>query len=258
VCLYGTAKDNWKINDIKCDYVFWGLKKKERAPRQGSFNEGEFEKLYEELPKFEYIFINGFTPVDAFIIDQVIQEINSQNPDFELKIDSFHSRGTPRAVFTIKNIALAEDALEKIRLSYENKVIALEAERDTLEKCFIAAIKEPRYMIQRLGMGDIIESNEQRGDITIIKGQARIGALINVGQPAEELINQIKDAIHESDASDSDKSEARLHLQNIEDEVNKKSPDKSSLKTYCEYIVKHLPDVAKNIPWKKLIENIFL
>lgn len=23
VCLYGTARDNWKIDGIKCDYVFW-------------------------------------------------------------------------------------------------------------------------------------------------------------------------------------------------------------------------------------------
>jgi hypothetical protein len=46
VCLYGTAKDNWKIDDIKCDYVFWDLDNKERTPKEGNFKEGEFEKKY--------------------------------------------------------------------------------------------------------------------------------------------------------------------------------------------------------------------
>ena len=256
--LYGTSRDEWKIINIKCSFVFWDEKGQIRDPKDREFDKGEFEKLYEEFPKFEYIFINGFTPIDAFLIDQVVQEINSQNPDFELKLDSFHSRGLARAVFTIRNKTYAEDALEKIRLSYEKKIVALETERETLEKCFMLAIKEPRYMIKRLGLGDIIESKEQHGDITIVKDQARIGTLKYINPAAEDLVLQIKNAIQQSDASDIDKSRARQQLQKIEEELSKKSPEKSHLKKYCEYIGKYLPNIAKNIPWKKLIEKIFL
>lgn len=256
--LYGTSRDEWIINDIKCDFIFWDEKGRIRDPEYGEFKPGEFEKLYEELPKFEYIFLNGFTPIDAFVMDQVVQEINNQNPDYELALDSFHSRGLPRAVFTIRNKTHASDAFKIVKIKYENKIKVLEAERDTLEKCFFWAIKEPRTVIEKLGMGDIIESKYQQGDITIAKDQARIGTIKYINQTAEDLVKKIEEAIQRSKGADTDKSKAKSQLQRINDELKKSAPEKNRLEKYWTYITKYLPDVAKNIPWKKLIEKIFL
>ena len=258
VILYGTSRDEWKINNVKCDFVFWDDKGQTRDPKTGEFEPGEFEKLYEELPKFEYVFVNGFTPIDAFVMDQVVQEINIQNPNYELRLDSFHSRGLPRAVFTIHNKTHTNDAFNKVKLSYENKIKVLEAERNTLQKCFILAIREPRTVIERLGMGDIIESKYQRGDITIVKDQATIGTFKYVNKAAEDLVKQIQKAIKDSKATDADKSKAKSQLQEIDDELQKSAPEKTRLAKYWEYITKYLPDLAKSVPWKKLIEKIFL
>jgi len=256
--LYGTSRDEWKIKNIKCDLIFWDQKGEISDPKNGTFKKGEFEEFYEELPKFEYVFINGFTPIDAFLIDQVVQDINSQNPNFKLNLDSFHSRGKPRAVFTIRNKAFSDKALEKVKLLYENRILSLESERDTLEKCFSLAIKEPRFAIRQLGFGDIIEPKMHHGDITIIKDKARVETVKIINKAADDLVAQVKTAILASNAPVTDKKLAGKQLHKIEEELKKNSPEKSSLKKYCEYIGRYLPDVTKNIPWKKLIERIFI
>lgn len=49
--LYGTSRDNWKINGIKCNYVYWDVSGKERTPKNRDFRPGEFEALYNNLPE---------------------------------------------------------------------------------------------------------------------------------------------------------------------------------------------------------------
>jgi len=50
--LYGTARDDWKIDGIKCDYVFWDKYVEGRTPKDRNFRPGEFEELY-NLRHFE-------------------------------------------------------------------------------------------------------------------------------------------------------------------------------------------------------------
>jgi len=162
--LYGTARDDWAIDGIKCDYIFWDQKGKNRVPKKRDFESEEFEKLYKQLPIIEYVFEKGFTPIDTFLMDRVVHDINKKHPEFELRLDSFHSRVKPRAIFTIIHKEYAGEAQTQIKEKYEAQIKALEAERDTLENCFRIAIQEPRIAIKRLEMtGDRYEMSGQAG-----------------------------------------------------------------------------------------------
>lgn len=91
--LYDTARDNWVIDGIICDYVFWDLHGTQRTPKDRDFRPGEFEELYKYLPTIGYYFEHSFTPLDPIIINQIVQAIDEKHPEYKLRIDSFHSRG---------------------------------------------------------------------------------------------------------------------------------------------------------------------
>jgi uncharacterized protein YjbI with pentapeptide repeats len=254
--LYGTSREDWIIHDIECDYVFWDDKGMIRDPQNGQFESGEFERLYESLPKLEYIFVNGFTPIDAVVIDQVVQNINSQNPNYDLRLDSFHSRGLPRAIFTISKKEYTSEVYQKIRTKYEIKIAELEAVRDTLKECFTMAIKEPKLVIERLNMDDIIDTNSQSGNIAVVKGQANIKEMNSINITAEKLIREIDRSIRESQGNESDKINAEKQLDKIREELKQHAPEKGRLERYWRNLIKSLPEVAKHIPWKDIIAKI--
>jgi hypothetical protein len=167
--LYGTARDDWKINGIKCDYLFWDQEGVNRIPKDEHFETGEFEELYKQLPTIEYVFEKGFTPVDAFVMDQVVQAINKKHPEFELSLDSFHSRVKPRAVFTVLHQKHADEAINQIKVNYERKINdlyeALEGERSRFDKLVTKLVEEPRIAIRVLEMGDKYEIKGQVGAV---------------------------------------------------------------------------------------------
>ena len=164
--LYGTARDDWIIDDIKCDHIFWDMNGKNRFPQERDFEAGEFEKLYKQLPTIEHVFENGFTPIDAFLIDQVVEAINEKHPEFELRLDSFHWRVNPRAVFSVIQREYADKASRQIEERYQNQIKVLEGKYDTLKHCFRMSIQEPRIAIGRLLMkGDDFEISGQAGAV---------------------------------------------------------------------------------------------
>jgi uncharacterized protein YjbI with pentapeptide repeats len=176
--LYGTARDNWKIDGIKCDYVYFDFDGKERTPKDRNFRPGEFEELYKQLPTIEYYFENGFTPIDAIVIDKVVQAINEKHPEFELKLDSFHSRGQPHAVFTILHKDYADEAIKQIRDDYEMKIKKLEGKQESLMEVISMYMNKPQIQlnIEKIVQaeniedrsihagGDVIDSTLAAGD----------------------------------------------------------------------------------------------
>jgi len=52
--LFATSRDSWRIEGVKCDYVYWGINE-ERTPKDRDFLPGEFEELYKwrSLDDFE-------------------------------------------------------------------------------------------------------------------------------------------------------------------------------------------------------------
>jgi len=59
--LYLSFRDYWKINNIKCDYVYWDEEGKVRTPSDRDFLLGEFEQLYKWKPldDFEKLIIRS-------------------------------------------------------------------------------------------------------------------------------------------------------------------------------------------------------
>ena len=185
VCLYGTARDNWKIDGIKCDYVYFDAEREERIPKDRDFEPGEFEELYRYLPTIDYYFENGFTPLDAVIMDKVVQAINEQHPEFELKLDSFHSRGQPHATFTVLHKEVADEALQQIASEYDTKIKVLEGQKEQLMEVISNLSNRPQVIKvanQFIGqyingdktdihaVGDVSYAKD-RGEASIVKGK---------------------------------------------------------------------------------------
>jgi hypothetical protein len=49
VRLYGTARDDWEIKDVTCEYVYWDYEGEQRSPKDRDLEPGEFERLYAKI-----------------------------------------------------------------------------------------------------------------------------------------------------------------------------------------------------------------
>ncbi len=244
--LYGTSRDDWIINGIKCDYVYWDVNGIERTPKDRNFELGEFEKLYKSLPEITYYFSDDFTPFTPMVMDSVVNEINQKHPQFEIRLDSFHSRGTPHAVFTVLHKEHTDDALAEITNGYEKTIQRLEGRIDTFKEIVSEFIDRPQS-IRIDHMGNTF--NTTSGHDTNI---ATDKATINVSQ---DVINQIHKTITESDTSPDDRADAKQQLDKMTQELAKPEPDKGRIKRCYDYVVGVIPKVAEVVPWGKLIEK---
>ncbi len=146
--LYGSSRDGWKIHDIECVYVYFDEARMKRIPQNRNFSEREFEELYASLPEITYYFSDDFTPLTPLIMDTVVNEINQKNNTFELKLDSFHSRGQPHAVFTVKHKLQHGKVLEEIDTRYKEKALKLEGQVEILKDLLSGAIERPQLIQQ--------------------------------------------------------------------------------------------------------------
>jgi hypothetical protein len=120
--LYGSERQDWKIDGIKCEYAYWDGHGNHRTPADRNYKPGEFEILYRQSPTIEYPFNDGFTPVQAVIMDRVVNLIRSHIPELELHLDSFLFRGVPRAVFSVLHPEDCPKALALIHTHYEKEM----------------------------------------------------------------------------------------------------------------------------------------
>ncbi len=157
--LYNTARENWIIDGIRCDYVYWDEAGEQRTPPDRDFRPGEFEELHKQLPTFEYIFEQGFTPLDPLIMDRVVQAINERNKEFSLELVSFDKRGQPHATFTVCHLEHVEKAKQQIAAGYEENRIAPERQ-EQLMAAVLGLIENQSKLIDKipssrgLAMGD--------------------------------------------------------------------------------------------------------
>lgn len=164
--LYGTARDDWVVDGVKCNHVYWEEKGIYSVPKDRNFNPGEFEELYKSLPTFEYYFEQGFTPLDPLIMDRVVQAINERQPEIELKLDSFHSRGNPHATFTVLHKNNVEDALKAVTIGYETKLKMLEKQKDEFRELLQQAIGRPQIVERIITVGRDYLENVENSDVT--------------------------------------------------------------------------------------------
>jgi uncharacterized protein YjbI with pentapeptide repeats len=251
-CLFSTSRDGWKIDDIKCEFIYWDNERKIRTPQKNIFQPGEFEELYKQLPTVEYVFEKGFTPIDTLIMNRVVQAINERHPKFELKLDSFHSRGRPHAVFTVLHKEIAQEALNQIKAGYEDRIARLEGEREALERCFNRALEEPRAIIKRIEMGDTYKINGQAAavgpgahahDITFNQAWNDISKEIDLSKLSEEL-SVLKETVA-SEAKSSDQIRALAEVSDAETAA--KAGKGSKVVEHLKRAGKWTFDVATNI-----------
>ncbi|WP_420207855.1 pentapeptide repeat-containing protein [Candidatus Electronema sp. JC] len=157
--LYGSARENWIIDGIRCDYVYWDEAGEQRTPPDRDFRPGEFEELYKQLPTFEYIFEQGFTPLDPLIMDRVVQAVNERHKEFSLELVNFDKRGQPHATFTVCHLEHVEKAKQQIAVGYEESRIAPEQQAQ-LMAAVLGLIENQNKLIDKipssrgLAMGD--------------------------------------------------------------------------------------------------------
>lgn len=180
VGLYGTAHDDWIIDGIKCTYVFWDAKSynepvewelEHRTPKDRDFRPGEFEELYKQLPTFDYYFKHGFTPIDAVVMDRVVQAINEKHPEFELKLSTLDSRRQPHAIFTVVHKDHVEAAQHRVTTDFEQRLAALEGKQEQMMELFARIADNPKTIELIMGDKRMIQAGQDyfeqvAGDVT--------------------------------------------------------------------------------------------
>jgi len=160
--LYGTARDDWNIQNIKCEYVFFDEARQQRCPKDRKFGLDEFEVLYKQLPTIDYIFENGMSPIDPLIMDRVVQAIRDKKPEFDIKIDSINARGlAPSIRFTVCHEEHKDMALAEVSQGYEEKIDALQKDKERLYKLLGKAIDKggTRYITGEIVAMDNVTVN---------------------------------------------------------------------------------------------------
>ncbi|MCI5136159.1 MAG: hypothetical protein D3920_14065 [Candidatus Electrothrix sp. AW2] len=192
--LYGSARENWIIDGIRCDYVYWDEAGKERTPPDRDFRPGEFEELYKQLPTFEYIFEQGFTPLDPLVMDRVVQAINERHNEFKLDLINFDKRGQPHATFTVCHLDFVDTAKEQVNTVYEANRVQPE-NQEQLMAAFMGLIENQSKSL------DIIKQlgGSEMGDTYNISG-GQVGAVgksaIATGNTFQQIINDLS-RLHE-------------------------------------------------------------
>jgi len=188
--LYGTARDDWIIKDVKCEYVYWDEKGEQRSPKDRDLEPGEFERLYAALPTIEYIFEHGMSPIDPLIMDRVVQAIREKRPEFDIKIDSINARGlAPSIKFTVQQEEHKKPALQQVQKEYEIKLKQLESERDRYYQLLARALDAPKEVkLINAGPGAIVATD---------------GSTINIQQHIHNALELQKTISAESEESES-------------------------------------------------------
>jgi uncharacterized protein YjbI with pentapeptide repeats len=246
--LYGSSRDDWIIEGINCEYVYWDSEGKERTPKDRNFEPGEFEAKYKSLPEITYYFSNQFTPITPLIMAKVVDSINRKHPHFELQLDSFHSRGTPHAIFTVLQKEHSDEALDEITNGYEKTIQRLEGKIEGLKEGFSKALDKAQS-IKIEHMVNTFNTTSGR-DTNIATDQANI-TVTN----SHDVINMIDKTIGESSSNPDDKADAKEQLDKMTQELSKPEPDKGRIKRCYDYVVGLIPKVAEVVPWSKLIEK---
>lgn len=118
--LYQCALGKWIISGIKCNSIYFDKDFSKKFPNGRNFSLGEFEEIYKTLPTIEYYFERGFSLVDQVLIDKVVREINEENPEMGLVLDSFQAKGLcPHIRLTVSKKKYQYIAYEQLKARYE-------------------------------------------------------------------------------------------------------------------------------------------
>lgn len=159
--LWGSAREGWIIDGIRCEYVYWDEAGEVRTPPDRDFRPGEFEELYKQLPTFEYIFEQGFTPLDPLIMQRVVQAVNERHKEFSLELVNFDKRGQPHATFTVCRLDYVDAARKSVTEIYEKTIEYLMQENEEKNRLIE---RQNNFIDQLIKKTPSIEDLKKMGD----------------------------------------------------------------------------------------------
>ena len=149
-----TVTFGWELENIECDYIYLDISRKERIPKEGNFEKGEFVALYRSMPTIEYVFQNGMKWYDSLIMDKIAADFFSQYGTQLISIDNKGFR--PKAVFAVSPQADKEQAIEAVTKEYDKKISDLSHQVEKMQELVLFAISQPR--IQYISFHDIYQA----------------------------------------------------------------------------------------------------
>lgn len=208
--LFGTARDEWKIDDIKCEYVFWDKNAEFRTPRDRVFEPNEFERLYASIPTIEMIFEKGMTLIDPVALELAVHKITEKKPEWNLELRAIDRWGIyPKAVFTILLEGAKEQAQGLLKERYEKELSGLKNDKHYLQQALQLALqRSPQITFEkpRIALNDF---HEAHGDIQI-----------NIVQAVNDIKSRLETVPEESFKNKS-KKQVIEHLDEIAKEASK-------------------------------------
>lgn len=153
---------------MQCEHIYFDPESKKPIPNGRHFAITEFEELYSQIPIIEYLFENGIEILDMAILNNIVNELRELHPEWDLKIDSFHARSTPKAVFTIIDANLVKHAFETIKNTYESDIARLEGGWDVSTQMMDKILSQMVHQnkIEHVHKGDIVNTlNINQGEI---------------------------------------------------------------------------------------------
>jgi hypothetical protein len=254
VKLYGSAREGWIIDGIRCDYVYWDEAGEQRTPPDRDFRPGEFEELYKQLPSFEYFFEQGITLLDPLIMNRVVEAINERHKEFSLELVNYDKRGQPHATFTVCHLDYVEKAKEQITAGYEASKGSPE-QQEQLMAAVMGLIENQSKLI------DKIPSSREltMGDTYNING-GQIGAIGKKALAAGNTFQQITadlSRLHEEmrrTASNPEQQAAAEDVANAEQAARQQ--DEPTMRQHLKNAGKFALECAKEIGTEALAEYL--
>ncbi|MCW5205780.1 pentapeptide repeat-containing protein [Desulfobulbus sp. F5] len=244
--LYGSARENWIIDGIRCDYIYWDEAGEQRTPPDRDFRPGEFEELYKQLPTFEYIFEQGFTPLDPLIMDRVVQAVNERHKEFSLELVNFDKRGQPHATFTVCHLEHVEKAKQQLTVLYENTIAYLMKENEEKNRLIK---RQNNFIDQLIKKTPSIEDLKQMGDTYNNYGQT--GAMGKNASATGNTFQQITaelSRLHEEMQRSAKTPEQRAAAEDVAKAAQAASEqNEPAMQRHLKNAGKFVVDFAKNI-----------
>ncbi len=127
--LYGTARTDWMIRYIKCEYVYWDKRGKEKFPPQRDYENGEFTTENRQYTEFSYTFKEGITPFDLAFATHIVNELNKADLGFEIQIKDVSVFGlNPTLNFIMLSGEQNRDKAKNTFKTVREKSLALETQ----------------------------------------------------------------------------------------------------------------------------------
>jgi ribonuclease HII len=177
-------------------------------------------------------------------MDQLVRAINEQRPEIELRLDSFHSRGQPKAIFTLINKHDIKKIERQIKQEFETKIKVLENEKKILNEINEKLINQPQIInathlqIERLiTMRDLNFSNNK--NIVFAKDHATVKQTNMNHVTNNELlteINNLKDEISKINIDQTDREAIDTQFENLENYANSNKKNSVLMKSTLEAI----------------------